>query len=199
MIPRQTDTGDAAAERDLDIVVCGVAELDDRLDGSISHVVSILDPGFAEPAGLAARTGDAILRLRFHDVIEHAPVHEAPHDDHVDAILAFGGRLGGEETRRVLVHCHMGVSRSTAAAIMLLAGAGMAAERAVARIAEIRPIAWPNLRMIELADAKLGLDARLIDAVRRHHARALARKPELRDTFIRYGRAREVEGLEGLG
>lgn len=184
--------------RKAEIVICGVSELCDALDQKVTHVISILDPGFEEPVHVATFAGTGLLRLRFHDVIEHAPVHEAPHDDHVDAILRFGADIGGHAAPRVLVHCHMGVSRSTAAAIILLASGGAEAEEAVAHIAAIRPVAWPNLRMIEIADAKLGLEARLVSAVRRHHARALRRKPELRDVFIRYGRSREVEGLEAL-
>jgi hypothetical protein len=40
--------------------------------------------------------------------------------------------------------------------------------------------------------------SRLVRAVRQHHARALKKKPELKEAFIRHGRAREVEGLEAL-
>jgi hypothetical protein len=50
--------------------------------------------------------------------------------------------------------------------------------------------------MIELADRLLELDSHLIAAVRRHDAKALLRRPELREAFIRSGRAREVEGLD---
>jgi hypothetical protein len=52
--------------------------------------------------------------------------------------------------------------------------------------------------MIEIADERLGLEQALVQAVRRHHARALRRKPELRAAFALHGRAREVEGLESL-
>jgi hypothetical protein len=68
----------------------------------------------------------------------------------------------------------------------------------VARVTELRPIAWPNLRMIELADGLLGLDRRLIQAVRRHHAKAIRGKNEFRDSLIRHGRGREIEGLDTL-
>lgn len=181
-----------------DIVICGLHEIDGTLDERVTHVLSILDPGAPEPAKFASLSANQLLRLRFHDVIEEGlALSEAPQAPHIEAILRFGAEAVRAH-HRILIHCHMGISRSTAAAVMLLADRGHAPEAAVARVAQLRPIAWPNLRMIELADAHLGLDRTLVHAVRRHHARALRRKPEMRDAFALHGRAREVEGLELL-
>lgn len=182
----------------LDLAICGLEEIDGALDERITHVVSILDPGWQEPARIAGMAEPKLLRLRFHDVIEALPTVEAPAAGHIAALLDFGGALAADAAARVLIHCHMGISRSTAAAIILLANHGSDAEAAVARVTQLRPIAWPNLRMIELADRLMNLDSGLVRAVRRHHARALLRRPELRDAFIRGGRAREVEGLDAL-
>jgi predicted protein tyrosine phosphatase len=185
-------------DNELDLVICGLQEIDGTLDERVTHVLSILDPGTPEPAKFAELPADQLLRLRFHDIIEtNIPAMDPPAAEHVEAILAFGADAARAH-HRILIHCHMGISRSTAAAIMLLASRHGDAEAAVARVAELRPIAWPNLRMIELADAARSFDGRLIQAVRRHHARALLRKPELKDVFSRHGRAREVEGLEAF-
>ena len=185
-------------DSDLDLVICGIQEIDGSLDERVTHVLSILDPGTPEPAKFAELPPDQLLRLRFHDCIEtNIPEMDAPAAEHIEAILAFGADAARAH-HRILIHCHMGISRSTAAAIMLLASRHGDAEAAVVRVTELRPIAWPNLRMIELADAARNFEGRLIQAVRRHHARALLRKPELKDVFSRHGRAREVEGLEGL-
>jgi predicted protein tyrosine phosphatase len=186
------------AANGLDLVICGLNEIDDTLDARVTHVISILDPGVAEPPKIAMLAADRVLRLRFHDVIEVQPVGEAPTERHIAALVEFGAAMRLDADHRALVHCHMGISRSTAAAIILTADQGRDAESAVARVAALRPIVWPNLRMIELADALLGFDRRLVGAVRRHHARALLRRPELREAFIRGGRSREVEGLETL-
>lgn len=181
-----------------DLVICGLNEIDSTLDARVTHVLSILDPGTPEPARFAELPADQLLRLRFHDVIEDdQPLTEAPSPMHIGAILKFGAEAVRAH-HRILIHCHMGISRSTAAAIMLLADKGRDPEAAVARVAELRPVAWPNLRMIELADAHLGLERELVHAVRRHHARALRRRPELREAFVLHGRAREIEGLESL-
>lgn len=196
----QQDSVDAMLkiEDELDIVICGLHEIDGTLDPRVTHVLSILDPGTPEPAKFAELPAETLLRLRFHDVIEaDLPLTDAPAAGHIDAILEFGANAARAQ-HRILIHCHMGISRSTAAAIMLLASHHGDAEAAMARVAEIRPVAWPNLRMIELADAARSFDGRLVQAVRRHHAKALLRKPELKDVFTRHGRAREVEGLETL-
>lgn len=180
------------------LVICGLHEIDDTLDEHVTHVLSILDPGTPEPAKFAELPAEQLLRLRFHDIIEtNIPMMDAPAAEHIGSILAFGA-AAAQAHHRILIHCHMGISRSTAAAIMLLAKEGREPEAAVAHVTELRPIAWPNLRMIELADAHLGLDRTLVHAVRRHHARALQKRPEYRESFILHGRAREIEGLEGL-
>lgn len=181
-----------------DLVICGLHEIDETLDERVTHVVSILDPGTPEPAKFADLPGDQLLRLRFHDIVEeYQPLSEAPRRAHVAAILRFG-EAAARAHHRLLIHCHMGISRSTAAAVMLLARESRDADAAVARVTELRPIAWPNLRMIELADEELGLEHALVRAVRRHHARVLGRRPHLREAFKLHGRAREVEGLDSF-
>ncbi len=181
-----------------DLVICGLHEIDGTLDERVTHVLSILDPGTPEPAKFAELPDDQILRLRFHDIVEdYQPLSEAPRPAHVSAILKFGD-AAARAHHRLLIHCHMGISRSTAAAVMLLAKESRDADTAVTRVTELRPAAWPNLRMIEFADEQLGLDRSLVRAVRRHHAEVLRRRPHLRNAMALYGRAREVEGLESF-
>ena len=182
----------------LDLVICGIREIDATLDARVTHVISILDPGFDESARFAALPPENFLRLTFSDIIDETPGMEPPAESHVAAILAFGGAARTLPNHRVLVHCHMGISRSTAAAIMLFAQHGRDPEAAVARVAAMRPFAWPNLRMIELADGLLKFDRRMVGAVRRHHARAIRGKNEFRESLIRHGRGREIDGLDTL-
>lgn len=182
----------------LEITICGLHEIEGCFDAHMTHAISILDPDTEEPAGFAQLAVANLLRLRFHDVIEHQPSISAPDAGHIAAILQFAKGLNSHAAPRLLIHCHAGISRSTAAAIILLAHRGAAAEAAVARVVALRPKAWPNLRMIEIGDRMLKLENRLVRAVRRHHARALAARPELREIFTLNGRAREVEGLDPL-
>ena len=182
----------------LDITICGLNEIAGCFDARHTHAVSILDPEIEEPQSFATLAVDNLLKLRFHDVIEQQPAMAAPDVGHIAAILKFGTGLSSHGAPRLLIHCHAGISRSTAAAIILLTQHGAEADAAVAQIVSVRPKAWPNLRMIEIGDRMLKQENRLVKAVRRHHARALTARPELREIFTQCGRAREVEGLEAL-
>lgn len=182
----------------LDITICGLNEIAGCFDARHTHAISILDPETEEPQSFSALAVDNLLRLRFHDVIEHQPAIAPPDVGHIAAILNFGAGLKGHAAPRLLIHCHAGISRSTAAAIILLSNHGAEADAAVAQVVSVRPKAWPNLRMIEIGDRMLKRENRLVQAVRRHHARALAARPELREIFTQCGRAREVEGLDAL-
>jgi len=65
---------------------------------------------------------------------------------------------------RILIHCEAGVSRSTAAALIMYAcwlGPGRE-HGAMMRVMAQRPIAIPNCRMVEIADRLLDRDGRLL-------------------------------------
>ena len=92
-----------------------------------------------------------------------------PDDATVSAILTVG-RAALERARErqwtMLVHCHAGVSRSPAAALLILAledGPG-AEERSCARLREVAPWALPNKRIVSIGDRLLGRGGRLLDA-----------------------------------
>jgi predicted protein tyrosine phosphatase len=183
------------------ITVCGLEELAGPRAVDATHVLSIMDPGWPEPEALRAFDVHRRLKLHFHDVIEPAPGWIAPERWDVELLLAFGRDLGAvhseavEEDPHLLVHCHAGVSRSTAAAILLLAQRDpvMPAEDAVLEVVRLRPQAWPNLRMIEFGDALLSRDGEIVAAVGALYRMALHREPGLAEAMIGGGRGREVE------
>jgi predicted protein tyrosine phosphatase len=123
----------------------------------------------------------------------------APGAAHVQALLAFGRTLDGADPAHLLVHCHMGVSRSTAAMAVLLAqGHPDASEDTIlGRIEAIRPQAWPNSRIVLLADEALGRGGRLAAALGRLYARQLARNPRFAEGLRSAGRGAEVEMARG--
>jgi len=180
-----------------DLTVCGLDELDGHSARGVTHVLSILDPGWPEPTAFEEYDPHFRATFRFNDAIEPEPGVVLPKKADVEKILAFGRDAGDE--RHLLIHCHAGISRSTAAMLMILAQAhpNETEDAVVGRLLKIRPQAWPNSRMVGFADEALGRDGRLLAAVSRVYARRLVAQPELAEMMRRGNRAREVEmGLE---
>ena len=179
-----------------DITVCGIEELPDHAARGVSHVLSILDPGTAQPLAFAQYPAHAKLELRFHDIIKERPGEVLPRESDVDLLLAFGRDLLEEpkETRHLLVHCHMGISRSTAAMYLTLAQARPDATAAaiLAELVRIRPKAWPNLLMVKFGDRLLGRGGGLVEAVKLHYKERMKASPEIAQFFRSVGREEEV-------
>ncbi len=178
--------------------VCGLEELSGHGEAGISHVLSLLDPGTPEPVAFEGYGVHRRTTLRFHDCLgpgtdKHGTTLVPPEREDVAAILAFGGDL--RDASHVLVHCHYGLSRSTAALLMLFAQGEPETEAGalVARLHALREPAWPNARMIAFADAALGRGGDLSEAVRRLHALQLTVRPHLADLLRGLGRGPEVE------
>lgn len=179
------------------LTVCGLDELDRHSERGVTHVLSILDPEWPEPEAFQDFDPHFRATLRFHDAIEPGPGVVLPQKSDVETILAFGRDAG--DVRHLLIHCHAGISRSTAAMLMILAAAHPqeSEDAVVERLIEIRPQAWPNSRMIAFADELLGREGRLSAAVAGVYARRIGIQPDLAETMRRLNRAREVE--LGLG
>jgi predicted protein tyrosine phosphatase len=178
----------------LQVTICGIDELGLHCEARVTHVLSILDPGWPEPEALGAFDPHRRLELRFHDVIETGSGYIAPESRDVEQLLAFGRDLTEARGTHLLVHCHAGVSRSTAAATLILAQThpDRPAEEALLTVARQRPRAWPNLRILELGDALLERRGELVDAARAHYRRRLDREPWMIEQMIESGRGREV-------
>ena len=152
------------------ITVCGLDELAGHCEARVSHVLSILDPEWPAPAVFESFGAHERLELRFHDVIEESPGAVMPSAAHVERLFAFGRALELERGAEphLLVHCHAGVSRSSASMALLVAQAvpRRSGEEIFAEILQIRPQIWPNLRILELGDRMLGRGGELIEAAR---------------------------------
>jgi predicted protein tyrosine phosphatase len=153
------------------ITICGIDELADHCEVGVSHVLSIFDPGAPQPPAFGLFSEHERVELRFDDVIEDSPDHVAPCRRDIEEILAFGRHLVAEPSSSVhlLVHCHMGISRSTAAVALILAQArpDLSGDEILAEVLRVRSRAWPNLRIIELGDALLGRNGAIVAAVQR--------------------------------
>jgi predicted protein tyrosine phosphatase len=180
------------------VTICGIEEIASFSNAQVTHVLSILDPETPQPAAFGRFPEHARLELRFHDVIEeHVAGYDSPQPHHIAELIDFGRTLAQAPTgtAHLLVHCHMGISRSTAAAAILLAEArpDSPATEIMAHVADIRAKAWPNLRMIEIADGMLGYGGSLVKAVRDRHRQMARALPEVADYMRAGGRGREVD------
>jgi predicted protein tyrosine phosphatase len=178
--------------------ICGLDELIGHQGRGVTHVLSILDPEWPEPAAFRAYDPHFRATLRFHDAIESDPDVLLPQRGDVEAILTFG--RDAAEAGGLLIHCHAGISRSTAAMLMILAQAHPhePEDELAERLLKTRPQAWPNSRMITFADELLDRHGRLSAATAGIYTRQLEKRPELAEIMRRGNRAREVElGLNG--
>jgi predicted protein tyrosine phosphatase len=182
-----------------DLTICGLEELGEHSARAVTHVLSILDPNWPEPEAFWTYDPHHRVEMHFTDAIEPGPGIELPQARHVEQILAFGEAfqrdLAARREAHLLIHCHAGISRSTAAMTTLLAQADPreTEERIFERLIAIRPQAWPNSLMIGFADDLLGRGGRLIAELRRHYGRRLTLRPELAEVMRGLNRAREVE------
>src|SRR3954469_9275245 len=91
------------------LTICGLTELCQFHDVGVTHVLSILDPAYPEPADFAAFTPHRRLTLRFDDIIEPVPGAVLPGRSHVEQLLEFGAGLAVADRNplcHLLVHCH---------------------------------------------------------------------------------------------
>ncbi len=176
------------------VAICGIEELAGHGRLGATHVLSILDPDHPVPEAFGTFGEHAKLELRFHDIVDPPrPGEIMPTRAHVDAILAFGRALQAERAS-LLVHCHAGISRSTASMALLIAQAApdMPAADVLRTVHDVREKAWPNLRLVEMGDAALDRGGALVAATHALHRLQLEVRPHLAEFMTGAGREREV-------
>jgi len=102
------------------LIVCGIPELSDHSMAGVSHVLSIIDMHEPVPPALGQFSGIDHELIRFDDVVAEYPGFEACTPGHIEQLLAFGERAHARAGSHILVHCHAGISRSQAAAAILM-------------------------------------------------------------------------------
>jgi predicted protein tyrosine phosphatase len=149
------------------VYVCPLSRLQETVERSgASHVVTLINPGtpVVRPASVAE---DRHLFIGVNDITDPIDGMILPDHDHLDTYLDF--LRDWDRKRPMVIHCWAGVSRSTAGAFTALClfrpdlPETVIAERLRAR----SPEATPNSRLVALADARLGRDGRMVEAVRR--------------------------------
>lgn len=141
--------------------ICGLDDVEHRC-GDASRVISLIDPGACVRPMAHAKH----LILHLHDVDRALPalgLDVPPTMEHLVAVLDFARALTEED--RLLIHCHAGVSRSTAMMIAILIQHGMPFSEAFRQVAEARPVLWPNQRIVELTDTRFRLHGAYLELV----------------------------------
>jgi predicted protein tyrosine phosphatase len=181
------------------LTICGIDELPEHGARKVTHVLSVLDPAWPELDAFGHYGEHHRVTLNFHDIIAPDAGKIMPTAQHVADILRFGESLkdgaDGRIAGHLLVHCHMGISRSTAAMLSMLAqiNPDETEDALFARLRMIRPQAWPNSVMIGFADEQLGRQGRLVGALRRHYGHQIKAQPNYIGWMTNLGRARELE------
>jgi predicted protein tyrosine phosphatase len=134
-----------------------------RVKRRYDAVLSVEDPGSRRGLRFHRRPHPDHLVLRLED-IDHQEVFLAgPDIHHVERAIAFAREhMNG----KLLIHCHVGVCRSTALGLAIIAdrlGEG-SEDRAVQTLLASNPDAVPNLLMLDMADAVLERKGRLVSA-----------------------------------
>lgn len=127
------------------------------------HLISILDPGWRVDTPPCVAPDDHWM-FEFHDISDPIPEHVPPEEADIVRLLSFGEAWAGAS--RTLIHCHAGISRSTAAAFILMCQLNHGREAEAAQtLRRNGRHAWPNRRMVAFADVLLGREGRMVAAV----------------------------------
>lgn len=144
------------------LIVCPLASLTEVAAAHRpSHVLSLLAPGQDGPLPEAPGT----LALRFHDIAAPQDGLTPPDQTMIAALLDFGAAWNGAAP--LLAHCWFGISRSPAAAFILLCQRNpQVPEIEIARgLRRTMAFATPNRLMVALADRQLGRRERMMEAI----------------------------------
>ncbi len=137
--------------------ICAMHDVHEAMDQiAATHLLSMLDHGtrVETPDHLHPRHH---LHMHFSDTDDPSDP-TAPTIDHIREINSWANDV--PEDGRIVIHCYMGISRSTAVALGLMSR-HMAPEDAADRLLKIRPQAAPNRLIVAHWDEILGMDGTL--------------------------------------
>jgi predicted protein tyrosine phosphatase len=147
------------------IHVCSLARLHDTVrETGARHVVTLIKDVTLvhRPSEIAAENH---LLLDMDDINEHIDGYVMPAEQHIDDMLRFVRRW--DRTAPLVMHCYAGISRSTAGAFVTVCALNpQRGERQIARALRLAsPTAYPNIRIVRLADRMLERNGRMVAAI----------------------------------
>jgi predicted protein tyrosine phosphatase len=147
------------------IHVCSLARLHETVaDSGARHVVSLIGDE-ARLERLTSIAPENHLWLRLHDISTPLDGYIMPGEEHVSVLLDFV--RGWDRRAPLVVHCYMGISRSTASAFASVCALNPDRdEDSIAQaLRRASPTATPNMRIVSLADRLLGRQGRMVTAI----------------------------------
>ena len=147
------------------IHVCSLARLHDTVrETGARHVVTLIKDVTLvhRPSEIAAENH---LLLDMDDISEHIDGYVMPAEQHISELIGFVRRWDREAP--LVVHCYAGISRSTAGAFVTACALNpQRDERQIARALRLAsPTAYPNMRIVRLADRALQRNGRMVTAI----------------------------------
>ena len=143
--------------------VLGIDDISDDLPDKVSHAVSLVDPSSGLPHSLRSVSVEHRLVLQVHDALDSTDGRRAPTREDVLELCRYADEIDRRHLSHLLVHCHMGRSRSAAAAAILLVRlCHIPPSEAFKRVRAVRDPVWPNWTMIEHGDDVLGCDGNML-------------------------------------
>jgi predicted protein tyrosine phosphatase len=147
------------------IHVCSLADLHATVAATqASHVLTVMGKveQVRRPETIQANNH---LLISMDDITEEIDGFVAPSAEHVARVLAFV--RAWDRRAAMVIHCYAGISRSTASAFAAACALNPGRdEEAIARqIRAASPSAYPNRRIVTLADQALGRDGRMVRAL----------------------------------
>jgi len=147
------------------IHVCSLSRLHATVeDTGARHVVTLLgeQDRVLRPSTVLAENH---LWLQLHDITMPMDGHIPPRTEHVEQLIEFV--RAWDQTAPIVVHCYAGISRSTAAAFVSVCALNPSRdEHTIAKtLRHASPTAFPNIRIVALADQLLAREGRMVAAI----------------------------------
>jgi predicted protein tyrosine phosphatase len=147
------------------IHVCSLARLYETVeDTGARHIVSLIgdEANVQRPAAVAPENH---LWLRLHDISMPLDGYIMAGEAQIADLIRFV--RGWDRLTPLVMHCYMGISRSTASAYASVCALNpQRGEHDIAQaLRQASPTATPNIRIVALADNLLGRNGRMIAAI----------------------------------
>lgn len=111
------------------------------------NLLSINDPEVPSLQPQIGKFVENFVEVRFHDINKPEKDLLAPSIEQIEEIVGWANNCFSQNA---LIHCGVGTSRSTAAALITMCEWGDSVEKAVETLIILKPLACPNRLMLQL-------------------------------------------------